>query len=340
MRGVAALRSAVVVVLFWCVIWSISFPQLHAFRTILGGNSLLKSSISRQYSRCAIRELNTRPVLPSFVSIGRDSVRNSLASTRLSLVKRYPWSGFGDLSSEIYSYYAPPAYLRQILHSRPDKILSASDIVLGTGRDFHSVRKDVLKLAQAVGANLLVTNKGEILYQFPSHFDRILLQRSLIRRLQQFYSIVSVPIYAIIRTLFGIILVSSVALVVASLIAASVAIASGDGRSTSDRFRYDSSSKNARDNEKEEKEKKRGYGHMMSTRQPHIYLRPYIHVDIMDVVYQIKSMLFGLKRESYKGSHSNLHVEKNDSSTSKLGLFESLFSYVFGDGNPNTGKRA
>lgn len=77
-----------------------------------------------------------------------------------------------------------------------------------------------MAMAVLTGAQLEVTEEGEILYTFPTNLEQVLRERSSRRRLEEFYQRVSPYVSKVYRISFGIMLLTSLVLVYTAYVAA------------------------------------------------------------------------------------------------------------------------
>jgi hypothetical protein len=178
------------------------------------------------------------------------------------------------------------------------KVIVASDIASAAGVSLSQARKDLTKLAALTLGDIAVSKEGELLYSFPSSVSTVLSANSLKYRVTQTFRTKVWPVlFYAIRVSFGIALIASIALIYSTI--AFVA----------------TSSSSSSDNDRDERENYRGsfarpFGGGIFGPSPFdfFYYRPYYGY----TTYQVKSY-----------------------EPREMGFLESVFSYIFGDGNPN-----
>ena len=177
--------------------------------------------------------------------------------------------------------------------------MTVADVASQTGLALAVANREVANLASLTGGNIQVAESGEIAYKFAPNFRAILLQRSLSARWQSFWQKVWSVLFYLIRISFGIVLVISILIVVLGIIAAIMVINSS---SDSDR-RNDSNNRS-------------GGGGMF------IWLG-----DPFSIFYPS----YGYRNyDDYRGARRQPEKAEGD-----RGFLENVFSFLFGDGNPN-----
>ena len=178
--------------------------------------------------------------------------------------------------------------------------VTVADVASQTGLALQVANREVANLASLTGGNIQVAESGEIAYKFDPNFRAILLQRSLLARWQSFWQKVWGVLFYLIRISFGIVLIISILIVVLGIIAAIIVINSS---SNSDR---DSDSRGS------------GGG---------------------DLLFVWLGNPFSIFDPAYGYYDSSPRVADRPQQTQKpegdRGFLENVFSFLFGDGNPN-----
>ncbi len=112
--------------------------------------------------------------------------------------------------------------------------VTIGDVAAQSGLDLNTAQREVLALASETGGNIQVAESGEIAYKFAPNFREILVSRSFWLQVNQSLKGVWKWVFYGIRISFGILLIVSIAIVVLGIIAATIAIQS-QGRSDNDR---------------------------------------------------------------------------------------------------------
>lgn len=190
------------------------------------------------------------------------------------------------------------AVIDAVVEIPSDKVI-ASDVATRAGVSLSQARKDLTALASISKGDISVSPDGELLYEFPSNLKGVLSSNSAKYQSLQTFEKVWPSVFWGIRVSFGVALLASVVLIFSTLLFINSSSSSDDDRRRDDR---------------------RGGGgfggglNMMWGPSPFdfFYYRPY----------------------GYYGYYGN-GQERRD--PSEMGFFESVFSYIFGDGNPNQG---
>ena len=175
----------------------------------------------------------------------------------------------------------------------------ASDVATRAGVSLSQARKDLTALASISKGDISVSSEGELLYEFPPNLPIVLSGNSAKFKALQTFEKVWPTVFWGIRVSFGVALLASVVLIFSTLLLINSS-SSDDDRRRDDRGRGG------------------GFGgggmNMIWGPSPFdfFYYRPY----------------------GYYGYYGNTQEQRDPS---KMGFFESVFSYMFGDGNPNQG---
>ncbi len=183
--------------------------------------------------------------------------------------------------------------------------VTVADVASQTGLALQVANREVANLASLTGGNLQVAESGEIAYKFDPNFRAILLQRSRSARWRDFGQKVWSVLFYLIRISFGIVLVISILIVVLGIIAAIIAI--------------NSSSNDDNRNESNNSSRSGGRGMFVWLGDPFSIFYPsygYRTYDSYD----------------YRGARRQSQPEKAEGDR---GFLENVFSFLFGDGNPN-----
>jgi hypothetical protein len=183
--------------------------------------------------------------------------------------------------------------------------VTIGDVATKSGLDLKIVQQELLNLASETNGNLQVAETGDIAYLFPRDFRNILKNKYWRLRWQKWLEKAWQIIFYLIRISFGILLVSSIVLMLVAIIVIVIAINSkgdGDGGDGGD-----SNSNSGRQG---------GGGGFFFF--PRFWFSPDIFW-IFTPNYQ---------QRRYQRQLSN-------SAENELNFLESIYSFLFGDGNPN-----
>ena len=115
----------------------------------------------------------------------------------------------------------PPAVMNAV--ESLDYRVTVGDVAAATGLDLNTAQRGLLALATDTQAHLQVSEAGEIAYEFPKSFRTILRNKYWQIRVQAFASRIWQVLFYIIRISFGLVLITSLVLIVLALIALSIA---------------------------------------------------------------------------------------------------------------------
>jgi hypothetical protein len=179
--------------------------------------------------------------------------------------------------------------------------VTIGDVAAQSGLDLNTAQREVLALASETGGNLQVAESGEIAYKFAPNFRQVLVSRSFWLQVNEWLKGAWKWVFYAIRISFGILLVVSILIVVLGIIAATIAIQS-QGRSDNDR------------NDRRSDNRGGGGGFIWLGGWGNPFGNPFI---MFDPYY-----------------YEPEQVRQRD--PDEMGFLESVFSFLFGDGNPNS----
>lgn len=91
--------------------------------------------------------------------------------------------------------------------------VTVGDIAAQTGLNINQAEQSLLVLASDAGGHLQVAESGEIAYQFPRNFKAVLRNKFFRLQLQEWWQKVWQVLFYLIRLSFGLILIASIALI-------------------------------------------------------------------------------------------------------------------------------
>jgi hypothetical protein len=183
-----------------------------------------------------------------------------------------------------------------------DYRVTPGDVASQVGIDIKLAEQGLLVLASEAGGHLQVSESGEVAYLFPPSFRTILQGKYLRLRLQAIWSKVWQVLFYLIRISFGILLILSIVLIVLAIAIILIALSSSQNNENSDR----------RDSP--------GGGLIFL---PRIWLGP-------DIFW-----LFSPNYSQRRYYHRRPRRERRTEAESQMNFLEAIFSFLFGDGNPN-----
>lgn len=178
-----------------------------------------------------------------------------------------------------------------------DYRVTVGDVAAQAGLELNFAQQGLLALASEAGGHLQVAETGDIVYLFPKNFRSILRSKYWQLRWQQTWSKIWKVLFYIIRISFGIILIASILLMMVAIIAIAIAINSS--------------------NDDREGGRGNSYG------GGGIYFLPRFWL----------GDIFWWFDPGY--NHRRRQQRKQTSSNSQMNFLEAVFSFLFGDGDPN-----
>jgi len=179
--------------------------------------------------------------------------------------------------------------------------VTVTDVAATAGIDIPSARQGLVTLAAKTEATLEVSSDGEIVYSFSNDFRSRLRQESSAQKVRELYGQIKPILDYLIRISFGSLLFLSLFVVFSSIIMIS-------------------SSSSSNDDDRRERRSGGGFSGGMGMGNwfgpspfDFFYYRPY----------------YGYYYDDYYG--------RSQGNPENMGFLEAIFSYVFGDGDPNAG---
>ncbi len=176
--------------------------------------------------------------------------------------------------------------------------VTLGDIASSTGLALHEAKQELLNLAQKAEGHLQVSEQGEITYVFPRGFRSILSRKEQQDRLTALRRKLWGGFLYGLRVSFGIMLVVSIVLIILALIALQMAASRGEGNNSRSRSRG------------------LGFYYFPNLWIGNPFWRPYPY--------------YGGYARGYSGRSRPGQPEK-----SELNFLEAVYSFLFGDGDPN-----
>ena len=203
-----------------------------------------------------------------------------------------------SLSEKVMEKLPSKPVVDAVIESKTKSIV-ASDVATRAGVSISQARKDLTTLASLSQGDISVSSDGELIYEFPKDVNGVLSSNSAKYKARQTFEKAWPSIFWGLRVSFGVALVSSVALVFSAI----VVLQTSEGGQREER----------RD---ERRGGGMGFGGGFWGPSPFdfFYYRPYGS--------------YGYYGQSIDGVYRD---------PEEMGFLESVFSYVFGDGNPNAG---
>lgn len=176
--------------------------------------------------------------------------------------------------------------------------VTVGDVAAKAGLDVNFAQRELLTLASEAGGNLQVAESGDIAYLFPNNFRDILRNKFLRLQLQEWWQKIWRVLFYLIRISFGIVLVASILLI---FVAITILLSSSDSNNGGGG----------------------GEGGGGGGRGGGFFFFPYFWNDLLWIFYWNHD-------EPYYQQRSRLTGQKP-----QMSFLEAVFSFIFGDGNPN-----
>ncbi|MEG4392602.1 hypothetical protein [Microcoleus sp. BROC3] len=173
--------------------------------------------------------------------------------------------------------------------------VTVGDVAAKAGLDVNFAQRELLTLASEAGGNLQVAESGDIAYLFPKNFRDILRNKFLRLQLQEWWQKIWRVLFYLIRISFGIVLVASILLIFVAITLLLSSSSDNDGGGESGG----------------------------SDRGGGFFFFPYFWNDLLWIFYWNHD-------EPYYQQRSRLTDQKPE-----MSFLEAVFSFLFGDGNPN-----
>jgi hypothetical protein len=176
--------------------------------------------------------------------------------------------------------------------------VTVGDVAAKAGLDVNFAQRELLTLASEAGGNLQVAESGDIAYLFPNNFRDILRNKFLRLQLQEWWQKIWRILFYLIRISFGIVLVASILLI---FVAITILLSNSDSNNGGGG----------------------GEGGGGGGRGGGFFFFPYFWNDLLWIFYWNHD-------EPYYQQRSRLTGQKP-----QMSFLEAVFSFIFGDGNPN-----
>lgn len=176
---------------------------------------------------------------------------------------------------------------------------TVGEVATQAGLELQLAQNQLAGLAAAAGGHLVVAETGDIIYEFPTNFRAILLSQSAKLRFQTWLAKIWQTVFYLIRISFGVALVLSIAIMTIAILVLVIAMSSRDDDNDNSRSRGGSLP----------------IGWL-------IWWGPDLFDMFTPGYYQTSS-----------GRSPKVRV--NEDHSSEMNFLESVFSFLFGDGDPN-----
>ncbi|MBZ8179275.1 hypothetical protein [Oscillatoria salina] len=182
--------------------------------------------------------------------------------------------------------------------------VTVGDVAAQAGLEINQAQQGLLALASEAGGHLQVAESGDIAYLFPKNFRSILRNKYLRLQLKEWWEKIWAVLFYLIRISFGIILIVSIVLIFAAIAIIIITLSASDS-----------------DNNSGGGSRNRSGGGGGIFFFPRFWIGPDIFW-FFDPTYSPRS-----RRQRPQNRRSTNENEMN--------FLEAIFSFLFGDGNPN-----
>ncbi|MDQ2097013.1 MAG: hypothetical protein QQW96_05125 [Tychonema bourrellyi B0820] len=173
--------------------------------------------------------------------------------------------------------------------------VTVGDVAAKAGLDVNFAQRELLTLASEAGGHIQVAESGDIAYLFPQNFSDVLRNKFLRLQLQEWWQKIWRVLFYLIRISFGLVLVASLLLI---FVAIAILLSSSSDNND-------------------------GGGGGGGDRGGGFFFFPYFGNDLIWLFYW---------------NHDESYYQRRSRSTGQkpeMNFLEAVFSFLFGDGNPN-----
>jgi hypothetical protein len=220
-------------------------------------------------------------------------------SRRILTAQLTPYAASAEALSD-----CPEPVLQAVERLRRQPRVTVQDVAATAGVNIADARDGLVVLANLTGAAIDVTDSGELAYRFKPNVRQLLRQKSLRASLRMAWDRAFPFLFSAVRVSFGAFLILSILVTVLAIVALSVAASS----SSND----------------ERSERRGGSGGGIMFGGPRLF-----GPNIWDVIFYSRRMGGG------RGLAYERTREEENGVVPKMSFLESVYSFVFGDGDPN-----
>ena len=178
-----------------------------------------------------------------------------------------------------------------------DYRVTVGEVAANAGLEINTAQQGLLALAADAGGHLQVAETGDVVYLFPKNFMSILRNKYWQLRWKESWGKVWKVLFYLIRVSFGIVLIASIVLMLAAIAVIVIAVSASGGDGDDDRGGYG------------------GGGGMIFL--PRFWIGP-------DFFWWF-----------YPDYNSRRRQRRRQTNGNQMNFLESVYSFLFGDGNPN-----
>jgi hypothetical protein len=184
--------------------------------------------------------------------------------------------------------------------------VTVGDVASQAGLEVQVAERDLLELASEAGGHMQVAESGEMAYLFENNFRNVLRNKHFRLRLQEWWNKLWGVLFYVIRVSFGIVLIASILLIMLAIAAILIALASSRGDNDNNGGWGGNSGNGG------------GMGGFWFSPNWFWIFSPNYHSPYY-----------------YSSNDSRISRRKPSRNDGEMNFLESVFSFLFGDGNPN-----
>ncbi len=181
-----------------------------------------------------------------------------------------------------------------------DYRVTVGDVASKAGLEINTAQQGLLALAADAGGHLQVAETGDIVYSFPNNFRNILRNKYLRLQLKEWWEKIWQVLFYLIRISFGIFLIASILIMMVAIAIIVIAISSSRDSNNNDR-------------------RSSGGGFFFF---PHFWSP--------DIFW-----LFSPNYDRNYYQRQNTPTYQTENKENEMNFLEAVYSFLFGDGNPN-----
>lgn len=184
--------------------------------------------------------------------------------------------------------------------------VTVGDVATNTGLELNQAQQGLLALASDAGGHLQVADTGDLVYLFPKNFQAILRNKFWKLRFQEWWQGIWKILFYLIRISFGMMLIASIIIMVIAIALIFIALSSKDDNNSGGGGGSSSNS--------------RGGG---------------INFFFFPRIWNIYDLFWIFSPDYNYYQRQQLPKKAFESEKSEMNFLEAIFSFLFGDGNPN-----
>ncbi len=205
--------------------------------------------------------------------------------------------------------------------------VTVADVATNAGLDLNTSQREVLAIAQATSGHLQISQSGEIAYKFAPNVRQILVSRSFKLKVQAWLKEVSKLAFFLLRVSFGIMLLVAIVIVILGIIIALLVLQNQNRHNNQPVRRTERRYSSERDrNQSAAFVMMGGFGNPFGNPVRIFGYNKYGYF------YYASG---GSPKKSKSGKSKGTLRERQSKEAPSMGFFEGVFSFLFGDGNPN-----